>query len=72
MSIIVSNCQHCDEEQFQTLSCAHYAIFLVVKLDFFIRALLLDCILALEITTRMPHAHLVKFFNRVQTRRKYF
>ena len=23
MSIIVSNCQHCDEQQFQTLSCVH-------------------------------------------------
>ena len=48
MSIIVSNCQHCDEQQFQTLSCVHYTIFPVVKLDLFIRALLLDRILALE------------------------
>ena len=23
MSIIVSNCQHCDEQQFQTLACVH-------------------------------------------------
>ena len=29
MSIIVSNCQHCDEQQFQTLSCVHYPIFIV-------------------------------------------
>ena len=42
MSIIVCNCQHCDEEQFQTLSCVHYTIFSVVKLDLFIRALLLE------------------------------
>ena len=64
MSIIVSNLfvpyfgvvesvpcyesQHCDEQQFQTLSCVHYTIFSVVKLDLFIRALLLDRILALE------------------------
>ena len=48
MSIIVCNCQHCDEQQFQTLSCVHYTIFSVVKLDLFIRALLLDRILALE------------------------
>ena len=44
MSIIVSNCQHCDEQQFQTLSCVDYTIFSVVKLDL----LLLDRILALE------------------------
>ena len=48
MSIIVCNCQHCDEQQFQILSCVHYTIFSVVKLDLFIRALLLDRILALE------------------------
>ena len=59
MSIIVSNCQHCDKQQFQTLSCIHYTIFSVVKLDLFIRALLLDCILALEKNTRTPHVHLV-------------
>ena len=51
MSIIVSNCQHCDEQQFQTLSCEHYTVFSVVKLDLFIRTLLLDRILALEKTT---------------------
>ena len=59
MSIIVCDCQHCDEQQFQTLSCVHYMIFSVVKLDLFIRALLLDRILALEKTTRMPHVRLV-------------
>ena len=48
MSIIVSNCQHCDEQQFQTLPRVHYTIFSVVKLDLFIQALLLDLILALE------------------------
>ena len=41
MSIIVSNWQHCDEQQFRTLSCLHYTIFSVVKSDLFIRALLL-------------------------------
>ena len=59
MSIIVSNCQHCDEQQFQTMSCVHYTIFSVVKLDLFIRALFLDRILALEKTTRTPRVHLV-------------
>ena len=59
MSIIVSNCQHCDEQQFQTLSSVHYTIFSVVKLDLFIRALLMDRILALEKTTCTPHVHLV-------------
>ena len=54
MSIIVSNCQHCDEQQFQTLSCVHYTIFSVVKLDLFVRAL--DWILALEkIRVRMAY-----------------
>ena len=60
MSIIVSNCQHCDEQQFQTLSC--YSIFSVVKLDLFIRAQLLDRILALEKTTRTSRVHLVLFY----------
>ena len=59
MSIIVCNCQHCDEQQIQTLSCVHYTIISVVKLDLFIRALLLDRILALEKTTRTPRVHLV-------------
>ena len=59
MSIIVCNGQHCDEQQFQTLSCVHYTIFSMVKLDLFIRALLLDRILAPEKTTRTPRVHLV-------------
>ena len=59
MSIIVSNCHHCDKQQFQTLSCVHYTIFSVIKLDLFIRALLLDRILTLEKTTRTPRVHLV-------------
>ena len=65
MSIIVCNCQHCDEQQFQTLSCVHYTIFSVVKLDLFIRALLLDRILALEKTTRTPRVHLVTFIHKI-------
>ena len=59
MSIIVSNCQHCDEQQFRALSCVHCTIFSVVKLDLFIRAQLLDRILALEKITRTPRVHLV-------------
>ena len=59
MSIIVSNCQHCDEQQFRTLSCVHYTIFSVVKSDLFVRALLLDRILVIEKTTRTPGVHLV-------------
>ena len=55
MSIIVSNCQHCDEQQFQTLSYVHYTIFSEVKLDLFIQALLLDDSLALEKTTRTSY-----------------
>ena len=61
MSIIVSNWQHCDEQQFRTLSCVHYTIFSVVKSDLFIRALLLDRILVTEKTTRTPRVHLVIF-----------
>ena len=48
MSIILSSYQHYDEQQFQTLSCALYTYFTVIKLDLFIQALLLDYILALE------------------------
>ena len=59
MSIIVTNCQHCDEQQFQTLSFVHFMIFSVIKLGLFIRALLLDRILAMEKTTRTPRVHLV-------------
>ena len=59
MSIIVYNCQHCDEQQIQTLSCVHYTIFSVVKLNLLIRALLLGRILALEKTTGTPCVHLV-------------
>ena len=41
------------------MSCVHYTIFSVAKLDLFIRALLLDRILALEKNTRMLRVHLV-------------
>ena len=34
MSIIVSNCQHCDEQQFQTLSCVQLHDFLSSKVRF--------------------------------------
>ena len=59
MSIIVFNCQHCDEQQFHTLSCLHYPILSVVNLGLFIRALLQDLILALGKTTRTLRVHLV-------------
>ena len=59
MSIIALNCQHCDEQQFQALSCVHYTNFSVVKLDLFIRALLLDRTLALEKKPRTFRVHLV-------------
>ena len=41
----IGSCQHCDEQEFQTLSCVHYTIFSVVMLDLYIRALFLDRIL---------------------------
>ena len=56
---ISSICQHCDEQQFQTLSCVHYTLFSLVKSDLFIRALLLDRILVTEKTMRTPRVHLV-------------
>ena len=59
MPMTVSSCQHCDEQQFQTLSCVHYTIFSVVKLDLFIPALLLDHILALKKHTHTPRVYLV-------------
>ena len=57
MSMIVSSCQHCDEQQFQLLSCVHYSIFSVVKLDLFIRALKRDHTLAL----RTPRVNFVLY-----------
>ena len=48
MSIIVSSYQDCDEQQFQTLSCAFYTSFSVIKLDLVIQTLSLDYIHALE------------------------
>ena len=64
MSTIVSSCQHCDEQQFQTLSCALYTSFSVTKLDLVIQALLLDYILALGKNTRTPRVHLVLYRNQ--------
>ena len=55
MSIILSSYQHCDEQQFQTLSCELYTIFPVLKLDLVIQALLMT----LEKNTRTPYVHLV-------------
>ena len=63
MSIIVFKCQHCDEQHFQTLSFVYYTIFLVVKLDLFIQALLLDRIIDLEKNTSTPCVHLVNFIS---------
>ena len=44
-----------------SLSCVHYTIISVVKLDLFTGALLLDRVLALEETTRTPSVHLVMY-----------
>ena len=53
--------QHCDEPQFQILSCAVYTIFFfsVIKLDLVIQALLLGYIIALGKHMRTPCVHLV-------------
>ena len=64
MSIILSSYQHCDDQQFQTLSCAFYTIFPVLKLDLVIQALLLDYILALAKYTRTPCVHLYLYRNQ--------
>ena len=48
MSIILSSYQHCDEQQFQTLSSALYTIVPVLKLDLVLQALLVDYIIALR------------------------
>ena len=48
MSIIMSSYQNCNEQQFQTLSCALYTNLSEIKLDLGIQALLLDYIIALE------------------------
>ena len=49
MTMIVSSCQHCDEQQFRTLSNVQYAIFdSSRKLDLLKRAQLRDHIFALK------------------------
>ena len=58
MLIIVFSCQHCIEQQFQTLMCTLHTI---PSGDLYIRALLLDRNLVLEETTRTPRIHLVIF-----------
>ena len=69
MSIIVSNCQHCDDQQFQTLSCVHYTIFLVVKLNLFIRTLsVIGSGSCSEKTTRTFRVHLV-FYRKCTPKR---
>ena len=47
---------------YYTLSCLHHTIFSAIKLDLYIRTLLLDHILALEKTTRTPRVHPVFIF----------
>ena len=54
MPMIVSGCQHFNEQHFQTLPCLYYAIFSVVKLDLCIRALSLDHTLAQKKNTHTP------------------
>ena len=58
MSIILSSYQHCDEQQFQTLSPALYTIVSVLKLDLVLQALSLDYIIALGKNTLTPCVHL--------------
>ena len=65
MSIIVSSYQYCNEQQFQTLSCALYTISSVIKLDLVLQALLLDYVLALEKKSPTPRVHLVFIQNSI-------
>ena len=68
MSIIVSNCQHCDEQQFQTLSCTCTLYdFLSSKVR---------CIHTSTVTgshsgsgqyTRTPRVHRVNLFEYIHT-----
>ena len=59
MSIILSSYQHCDEQQFQTLSSVLYTIVPVLKLDLVLQALLVDYIIALGKNMRTSCVHLV-------------
>ena len=61
MSIIVSNCQQCDDRNnLKHVICTLYTIFSVVSVvKLFIRVLLLNRILALEKNTLMPRVHFV-------------
>ena len=56
------NCQHCDEQEFQTLSCVHYTIFSVVILDCTYEHCYWMAFL-LGKTTRTPRVHLVLLNN---------
>ena len=69
MSIIVCNCQHCDEQQFQTLSCVHYTIFLIVKLDLFLRALLywIAFLLRKKLRVRLAYILLINTIKNAKT-----
>ena len=40
--MIVSSCQHCDEQQFQTLSYVHYTLLSVVEVSFIHMFIILD------------------------------
>ena len=59
MPMIVSICQHCDEQQFRNTVMCTLHNFLSSKVDLCIRALLLDHILALKKKMRTPRVHLV-------------
>ena len=49
MPMVVSSWQHCNEQQFQTLSCIHYTIFLVVLSRFIHTSIVtIDHIIALK------------------------
>ena len=62
ISIIVScSYQHCDESQFQTLSCALYTIFSVIKLDLISACTVTKLHSCSGKNTRMPRVHRVLF-----------
>ena len=54
--------QHCDKQQFQTLSCVHYTIFSVLKLDY--EHCYWIAFLLWKKTTGTPRVHLVHTANK--------
>ena len=59
MPMIVSSCQHCDKQQFQTLLCVHYTFIHESKVRFINTSTATKSQSCSEKTTRTPGVYLV-------------